>query len=93
MTGHPHLRNAELLPVVLDFVQFSATLPSDLQFHAFWSSILTRMASAEAATDFKETCHGGVLERAYLGRQRYAGLRQQVFFVVSLRSFVRVVLS
>ena len=66
MTGHPHLRNAELLPVVLDFVQFSATLPSDLQFHAFWSSILTRMASAEAATDFKEPVMAGYLREHIL---------------------------
>ena len=87
VTGHPRSRNAELLPVILEFVQFFATLPSDLQFHTFWSSILTRMASGEAAADFNEPVTAAYLREHILKRQRYAGLRQQVFLGVSRRLF------
>jgi len=54
VTGQARLKNRELLSVLLDFVQFSATLPSDLQFHTFWSSVMSRMSAASAPTDFNE---------------------------------------
>ena len=66
VTGQPRLRNSELLSVILDFVQFSATLPCDIQFHTFWSSILTRMASAQATTDFKEPAMAAYLREHIL---------------------------
>lgn len=65
VTEQPRLRNSELLSVILDFVQFSATLPSDIQFHTFWS-ILTRMASTQAATDFKEPAMAAYLREHIL---------------------------
>ena len=54
-TGLPRLRNKELLPVILDWIEFSASfLPTDIEFHTFWSNLLLRMRSASQPTDFDE---------------------------------------
>eukprot|EP00435_Cladocopium_sp_Y103_P038795 s779_g10.t1 len=46
-TGKPRLANAELLGPIIDWTEFSAWLPSDLEFSVFWTSILTRMSSQQ----------------------------------------------
>ena len=53
-TGTPRLVNKELLSVLVDSLMFSATLPADIQFHAYWDSILSRMEGTSKPTDFKE---------------------------------------
>ena len=39
--------NAELLGPIIEWTEFSAWLPSDLEFSVFWTSILTRMSSQQ----------------------------------------------
>eukprot|EP00973_Karenia_brevis_P089615 12398679-Karenia_brevis.AAC.1 len=43
VSGMIRLRRAELLPVIIEFVEFAAILPSDLEFHTFMDSVLNRM--------------------------------------------------
>ena len=93
VTGHPRSRNAELLPVILEFVQFFATLPSDLQFHTFWSSILTRMASGEAAADFNEPVTAAYLREHILNGKGMLDCDSRFSLGFPEGSFVRVVLS
>ena len=53
-TGRTRLQNKELLGPIIDWVEFSAFLPSDIEFHSFWTSVLTRMSSNQEETDFGE---------------------------------------
>lgn len=53
-SGKTLLGNGELLDVILEWLQFTATLPSDEEFHAFWSSCFARMEGKSAPTDFGE---------------------------------------
>ena len=53
-SGKTLLQNMELLPVIIDFIEFSAGLPSDEEFHCLWSSIFQRMRSKEEKTDWNE---------------------------------------
>ena len=53
-TGQARLTNAELRPVLLEFIQWSAALPSQLEFHVVWRSILERMEKKECSTDWNE---------------------------------------
>lgn len=39
VTGQARLTNAELRPVLLEFIHWSAALPSQLEFHVVWRSI------------------------------------------------------
>ena len=54
VTGQARLTNAELRPVLLEFIQWSAALPSQLEFHVVWRSILERMEKKECSTDWNE---------------------------------------
>ena len=53
-SGSPRLGNSEFLPILLDFVEFSATLPNDNEFAVFWDSVLARMKADQVTTDFNE---------------------------------------
>ena len=53
-SGQPRLRNRELLSALLEWVQFSATLPNDIEFDVFWGSILQRMSASDSPTDWNE---------------------------------------
>ena len=56
VTGKARLANTELARVIVDWVEFSAALPNDLEFHVFWASILRRMESSRSSstTNFEE---------------------------------------
>ena len=54
VTGHSFFRNAELLPCLVEWVMWSAFLPSSEEFDAFWSSVFARMSSSKTKTDFNE---------------------------------------
>ena len=62
-TGQARLRNRELLNVFLDWIQFTAFLPSDLEFGTFWHSGVSRMQSKEKETDFGEPEMSAYLRR------------------------------
>lgn len=62
VTGTSRLRNKELLSPIRDWITFSATLPDDLEFDCFWTSILGRMFAKEAVTDFDESAMGKYLK-------------------------------
>lgn len=66
VSGRPRLQNRELVNVLLDWVQFSAFLPSDLEFGTFWSSIISRMDKKEKDTDFNEPEMSAYLKRHIL---------------------------
>ena len=51
-TGKPRLRNTELADVVVQWLEFTAWLPSTAEFTAFWASVLARMKSNAQPTDF-----------------------------------------
>ena len=53
-SGKTLLKNGELLDVIIDWVQFTATLPSHEEFTAFWTSCFARMESKTRPTDFGE---------------------------------------
>ena len=50
----PRLREPQLGPKIIEWVEFAAWLPKTLEFHVFWTSVLTRMKSDKAPTDFNE---------------------------------------
>ena len=54
VSGRPRLQNGELLQILLDCVEFSATLPTDVEFHTYWSSIFMRLSNSELPTDWNE---------------------------------------
>ena len=54
VTGKVRLQNQELISPIVDWIEFAAGLPCDLEFDTFWQNILQRMASQELATDFGE---------------------------------------
>ena len=54
VSGNTRLRRAEFLPVLISFVEWSCFLPNDLEFHAFWDAVLTRMRGTTLETDFNE---------------------------------------
>ena len=66
-SGESRLRNKELLPVIIDWIEFSAaSLPTDLEFTVFWQSILGRMKASMAPTDFDEANMAAYLEDFFL---------------------------
>ena len=51
-TGRTRLKNMELLPMIISWIEFSAAaLPSNAEFAAFWEHLLSRMASSQSPTD------------------------------------------
>ncbi len=76
-TGKVRLRQAEMCPVIIEWVEFSAWLPNDLEFDCFWWHILLRMSSSGAPTDFDEPamarylatfilcCQGNIIRAAW----------------------------
>ena len=54
VTGRTRLQNAELLPEIEGLIEFAAFLPKDVEQSAFFRSILTRMQSSTAKTDWNE---------------------------------------
>jgi len=66
ISGKPRLSNKELLQPILDWITFSSTLPTDAEFDCFWNSVLSRMASNSAATDFSEPLMASYLRRHIL---------------------------
>ena len=54
VSGRLRLRNRELLGALIDWVMFTAFLPSDVEFHTFWSSVICRMEFEEKETDSAE---------------------------------------
>lgn len=65
-SGKARLSNKELLQPILDWITFSATLPSDVEFDTMWRSILDRMASNSSATDFAEGAMAAYLRKNLL---------------------------
>ena len=53
-TGRARLKNRELLSVLTQWIEFSAFLPSDMEFSTFWSSVLGRMLANVEETDLNE---------------------------------------
>lgn len=66
VTGKLRLSNKELVQPILDWITASATLPSDVEFDAMWRSILDRMSSSSAATDFAEGAMSSYLRKNIL---------------------------
>ena len=62
VNGAPRLRSLKSLQVILDWIQWSAFLPNDLEFDSFWGEALSRMASEVLETDFKEPAMACYLE-------------------------------
>ena len=60
--GLSRLRNLGLLDSIIEWVEFSAWLPSDHEFDAFWRSILDRMRNARCETDWDEPDMASYLE-------------------------------
>ena len=56
--------------MILDFVEFSASLPSDDEFDCFWNSVLLRMRSKSAATDWGEPDMEKYLRRHILDEEK-----------------------
>ena len=54
ISGHTLLRNAELLGPLIDWIHWSAFLPSSEEFDAFWTSVILRMSSKATTTDWGE---------------------------------------
>ena len=54
VTGKPRLNNTELLEPTIEYMDFTAWLPSDLEFHTFWWNYLKRAEASSAPTDFNE---------------------------------------
>ena len=52
--GKQRLQRQELLSYIIMWVEFSAWLPSDQEFDAFWQSISRRTMAEKAATDWNE---------------------------------------
>ena len=52
-SGRTRLSRMELLPFIIECVEFSAYLPPG-EFHVFWSSVLGRMGSSTLETDWGE---------------------------------------
>ena len=71
ITGYPRLRRGELLSVFIDFLLWSAFLPSDLEFDTFWREALLRMEAQTIETDWKEPVFAQYLRAHCL--QEYAG--------------------
>ncbi|CAE7597065.1 unnamed protein product, partial [Symbiodinium microadriaticum] len=65
-TGAPRLGRKELLPNIIDWIEFSASLPPGAEFSAFWTSILDRMKSSASETDFAEPAMARYLEEHIL---------------------------
>jgi len=62
VTGAPRLSNSELLKVFTQWIEWSAFLPTDLEFHSFWKEALERMSAQVLDTDFKEPDFAAYLE-------------------------------
>lgn len=54
VTGKKRLPRDEFLPVLTSFIQWSAFLGTDLEFHTFWEETLSRMEAELLETDFRE---------------------------------------
>ena len=63
ISGAQLLARQELLPEIIRWIDFSAWLPSDLEFSVFWADVVSRLQSSELPTDFGEA---GFAE--YLGK-------------------------
>ena len=63
VTGKTRLQNGELIGVIVEWLEFSAWLPSDQEFTAFWKQICHRMESSTAETDFNEPAMARYLKR------------------------------
>jgi hypothetical protein len=63
VSGQTRLKRKELLAVILEWIDFSAWLPTDTEFDCFWRSVLQRMKSSSAPTDFDEPDMARYLER------------------------------
>ena len=71
VSGKARLQNRELISPIVDWIEFSAGLPCDLEFDTFWQNILQRMASQELSTDFGEPRMAAYLRKHILdGSQR-----------------------
>ena len=55
-TGVSRLQNAELVAPIMSWVEFSAGLPSNEEFHVFWGSIpFQDIICRKRSTDWKRT--------------------------------------
>ena len=66
VTGKARLQNRELLGPLIQWLEFSAWLPNDLEFDTMWKSILRRLESSEAETDFNEPQMAAYLRHSIL---------------------------
>ena len=64
--GLPRLKRMELRAVIREWLMFAAWLPSDIEFHCFWDSILDRMRNSRCSTDFDEPKMAAYLEQHIL---------------------------
>ena len=66
--GVSRLQNAELRGPSISWVEFSAGLPSNEEFHVFWDfgTPLSRMSSAERSTDWNEPKMSDYLQQEIL---------------------------
>ena len=51
VSGQTRLRRHELLTVIIDCIEWSAGLASDMEFHVFWTEVLKRMEASTFGND------------------------------------------
>ncbi|CAK0826222.1 unnamed protein product, partial [Prorocentrum cordatum] len=68
VTGRRRLQDPELQEII-DWVDFSARAPDDLEFHVFWGSILSHMESAEGGHYWGEPAMARYLRKHILGTE------------------------
>ncbi len=65
-TGQARMKNMEFLGILIQWIEFSASLPTDVEFSTFWRSVLQRMKASSATTDFDEPAMARYLEENIL---------------------------
>lgn len=63
VSGKARLQNRELVGPLAEWLEFSAALPCDVEFDAFWQNIFRRMEGQALATDFGEPRMAAYLQK------------------------------
>ena len=63
VSGKARLQNRELVGPLVEWLEFSAALPCDVEFDAFWQNIFRRMEGQALATDFGEPRMAAYLQK------------------------------
>ena len=73
-TGASRLKKQELLALIISWIEATASFPSDAEYNAFWSHILSRMDASEKHADFSEPEMGKYVRKEIINSPWRCGL-------------------